>query len=269
MATSAGASGSAGFTMTETLAVTLILAAAASFAAPNYFQVVEKGRVLEAKRFLDLLKTAQEAQFIRRGNYATSDLEHLSALPEGLRPSHYSVELTPGNHATCADGGPNWGVTLRRLGDVPSRYKGASDDPYSMLYDRCADRVYYQNCLGCAQDFEDAQPTLLASLPPAASPAWNGGGPTDPIPVAPQEQPGEPMTQATTPGDLPPPQAPSPTAFPSSPTQPEKVPAKPGPLWDKPLPSGLLGSPLNWGGSKLKPPAAGSPLLEKQQHAAK
>ena len=63
--------GAPGFTLIELLVVVLIIGILAAIAVPQYFKVVEKGKVSEALSTLDSVRGSQERYLARAGSYCT------------------------------------------------------------------------------------------------------------------------------------------------------------------------------------------------------
>jgi len=61
-----------GFTLVELLVVVLIIGVLASVAIPQYFKVVERSRVSEAKTIFASIKAAQERNIAKDGVYTNS-----------------------------------------------------------------------------------------------------------------------------------------------------------------------------------------------------
>jgi prepilin-type N-terminal cleavage/methylation domain-containing protein len=90
--------GNKGFTLIELLVVVLIIGILASIAVPQYFRIVEKGRVSEALNYVSAVKGAQERYLMRNQTYSTS----LTALDLGAVPTfkHFGAAPTVGASAT-------------------------------------------------------------------------------------------------------------------------------------------------------------------------
>ena len=97
-----------GFTLIELLVVVLIIGILASIAIPQYFKVVEKGKVSEALSTLDALRGAQERYLAKYGNYANS----WTAVGFDLQIPTLKNFNNPGN--PTVGGGPNWSTTMTR-----------------------------------------------------------------------------------------------------------------------------------------------------------
>jgi prepilin-type N-terminal cleavage/methylation domain-containing protein len=106
-----------GFTLIELLVVVLIIGILASIALPQYFKVVERGRVAEAISMFGALKSSQNRAYIKNGAYAT-DWTTLDMSPKDTAGNActgsaacsgkvFSYSVTAGNSITATRIGAN------------------------------------------------------------------------------------------------------------------------------------------------------------------
>ncbi len=115
-----------GFTLIELLVVVLIIGILAAIAVPQYFKVVEKGKVSEAMSMLDALRGAQERYLAVRGIYCAGDpsgnLNAAGACPGWDLPPLAAAggnamkyfNMNPMNVGNA----PNWNISLVRIQNV-------------------------------------------------------------------------------------------------------------------------------------------------------
>ncbi|NNN04759.1 MAG: prepilin-type N-terminal cleavage/methylation domain-containing protein [Elusimicrobia bacterium] len=123
----------AGFTLIELLVVILIIGILAAIAVPQYFKIVEKGRVTEAMSTLDSIRSAQERYLSTSGGFYCT-----SALPTQASPgacTGFDIVVPSLTHyllgaPSAGTNSPSWQVTITR-NSPPPLYYGA----YTITYD--------------------------------------------------------------------------------------------------------------------------------------
>ena len=119
-----------GFTLIELLVVIVLIGILAAIAIPQYFKVVEKGKVAEAMTWLGSLQGTQERYLAKNGFYCTGSYsgvcENAFDTDPGSMKYYDSGDITAGAVTTS----PDWTITLSRRGNV-SVY-----GQYGIIYDR-------------------------------------------------------------------------------------------------------------------------------------
>ncbi|MDD5501112.1 MAG: prepilin-type N-terminal cleavage/methylation domain-containing protein [Candidatus Omnitrophica bacterium] len=89
-----------GFTLIELIVVIIIVGILASVGMTQYTKVVEKGRAAEARLILGSLRTAEVANYIENGAYAT--VANLGvAAPASCTTTHYFSYACNSTTGTC------------------------------------------------------------------------------------------------------------------------------------------------------------------------
>ena len=111
-----------GFTLIELLVVVLIIGILAAVTVPQYFRVVEKGRVTEVTSYIGDMRNSQERYALRGGNYS-SDLNSLDVTIPAFK--YFSNAATSFAGGAVASG---WQVTFTR------NTSPAAPAPYTSQY---------------------------------------------------------------------------------------------------------------------------------------
>ena len=103
-----------GFTLIELLVVVLIIGILAAIAVPQYFRVVERGRMSEALSCFGTLKGSQE-RYLIKSNVYTGTMGDLDVSCPALKYFVAGPALTGGT-------GVSWTATLTRSAPTPQVY---------------------------------------------------------------------------------------------------------------------------------------------------
>ena len=104
-----------GFTLIELLVVVLIIGILAAIAVPQYFKVVEKGKVAEALQWVGTVQGAQESYLAQYGVYATA-VSNLAVGVNTMLNNYGAPTLTSGGNP------PTWTATIPRNAPAPAGY---------------------------------------------------------------------------------------------------------------------------------------------------
>lgn len=107
-----------GFTLIELLVVVLVIGILAAIAVPQYFKVVEKGKVAEVFQWINGLKGAQERYLAKNGLYFAGSVTSTSFDVNLGNMTKYTVPV--GGITTTAT--PSWSITMTRNAPCPSVY---------------------------------------------------------------------------------------------------------------------------------------------------
>lgn len=128
-----------GFTLIELLVVVLLIGILAAIAVPQYFKVVEKGRVAEVFAFVEMVKLHEEEYYNKKGAYSND----YAAL--GIQPMALKFFVSP--PVLSANGNVGWTLEAMRSAPTPPFY---SD--YVVTYTSNSDPPFSCNSAYCNHD---------------------------------------------------------------------------------------------------------------------
>ncbi|MFH2203919.1 MAG: prepilin-type N-terminal cleavage/methylation domain-containing protein [Elusimicrobiota bacterium] len=143
--------GEKGFTLIELLVVVLIIGILASIAIPQYFKVVEKGKLVDGQSWIGHFKESNERYSNQFGGYVTDendfkslDIEFAGGKAQNYGMQYFSVDSIGAGTAACSDGSVGFKIVLKR-------YEGKSKAPkrygqYNVSYDSCEAAFKFTNC---------------------------------------------------------------------------------------------------------------------------
>ncbi len=151
--------GERGFTLIELLVVIIIIGILAAVAVPQYFKVVERGRVVESQSFMGSIKSAQERYLARYGKYS-NDLSKLDiGLTTGCSTSEHECGMKFFRFVSCTTSspvsGPEYILKVQRCKgqSTCSAEPPATYNDYTLTYTRSTDKTDYGSCTACENDF--------------------------------------------------------------------------------------------------------------------
>lgn len=101
----------AGFTLIELLVVVLIIGVLSATAVPQYFKLVEKSKIGEARDFLAAARGAQERYLSKYGSYCTASFTACNGFDLNVPTLKYFATPTTFSGGTAA---PSWKASLTR-----------------------------------------------------------------------------------------------------------------------------------------------------------
>lgn len=152
-----GRKAEAGFTLIELLVVVLIIGILASVAIPQYFAVVEKGKLVEAKAWIGSVKSAEERYYNQYGNYTAliTDLDIKMGVNDGLK--FYTSPVLAPTPGACSGGDDGFTITLTRQ-NLPKNKAPSKYGVYTVQFNSCSapGAAWIYTCPGspCQTDFE-------------------------------------------------------------------------------------------------------------------
>ncbi|MDE2142940.1 MAG: prepilin-type N-terminal cleavage/methylation domain-containing protein [Elusimicrobia bacterium] len=105
----------AGFTLIELIVTVLMIGILSAIAIPQYFKLVEKGRVSEALSLLDAARASQERYRSKYGSYCTTTITSCGGLDLAVPTLKYFNTPTA---FLAGSAPPSWKVTLTRNTNV-------------------------------------------------------------------------------------------------------------------------------------------------------
>jgi prepilin-type N-terminal cleavage/methylation domain-containing protein len=106
---------SRGFTLIELLVVVLIIGILSATAIPQYFKLVEKSKIAEAKDFLNAVTSAQQRYQSKYGVYCTASFASCSGFDLNVPTMKYFATPTTFAAGTAF---PSWKASLTRNQNV-------------------------------------------------------------------------------------------------------------------------------------------------------
>ena len=135
-----------GFTLIELLVVVLIIGILASIAVPQYFKVVEKGKLVEATAWISNIRNSEERFYNAQGTYEPDFTKLDITFAGGTGLKFFENPAIVGT--ACSSGDDGFTVTLTRVDKAPNK-SPKRYGPYTVVFDSCKGTFAY-NCTNCS-----------------------------------------------------------------------------------------------------------------------